>query len=84
MWLAYHDRLLTKVRLQKLHIYVDTDECCLCDTAEAETIQHLFVDCRSVSAVRNALSLWAGINILRKEARQKWKVEAGDNSRRKL
>lgn len=36
-WLVVQGRLLTKVRLQRLHIQVETIDCCICKTQEPET-----------------------------------------------
>lgn len=42
VWLAIKDRLLTKIRLQKLKVSVDGIQCDLCGVHDAENTQHLF------------------------------------------
>lgn len=69
MWLAYQNKLLTKERMQRLHIPVagDTD-CCLGAMDLIETQQHLFVDCTWIAEIRGAISRWSGIQIPTKSA----------------
>lgn len=70
VWLPYQDRLLTKERMQRLHIPLDNEDCCLCDEGVKETSMHLFAGCKWISEVRTMLSHWAGIHIIQGDATQ--------------
>ncbi|KAK4711376.1 hypothetical protein R3W88_005889 [Solanum pinnatisectum] len=63
VWLAYQERLLTKERLVRLNIPIDTNQCCLCEEDQEETQMHLFAECRWIAEVRSKLSSWLGIAI---------------------
>lgn len=67
MWLAVHDRLLTKARLQHLHMHVEIVACCLCQQAQVETSRNLFVDCAYAKSVRDEVILWSNITLFAEE-----------------
>lgn len=66
VWLANQNKVLTKKRLQRLHIPVADNICYLCDEGKAKNPQHLFVECAWISEVRQGLSNWSGIYITNK------------------
>ncbi|XP_075091940.1 uncharacterized protein LOC142172073 [Nicotiana tabacum] len=57
-WLAVQDRLLTKERLKRLQIYVEHDQCCLCDQMLEESSRHLFTDCIWIRKLKAELACW--------------------------
>ncbi|WMV42830.1 hypothetical protein MTR67_036215 [Solanum verrucosum] len=71
-WLAYQNKLLTKERLQRMHIQVENTVCCLCDDGVDETDQHLFAECKWINEARTVLATWMGIDIPQKA--RNWKV----------
>lgn len=80
-WLAYHNRLLTRERLQQLHIPVNDTSCCMCNDQVDETAQLLFMECSWSKEVRVTVMQWAGIKlsggdvplVLRSIKKDKWK-----------
>uniref|UniRef100_M1B343 Non-LTR retroelement reverse transcriptase n=1 Tax=Solanum tuberosum TaxID=4113 RepID=M1B343_SOLTU len=65
LWLAYQGRLLTKDRLQNMHIQVENAACGLCEQESAETHQHLFTECHWGNTMRKDLANWMGVILLR-------------------
>lgn len=66
MWLKPQGRLLTKERLLKIHVHVETVYCCLYEAQAIETNYHLFVECHWLKIVRSQLIQWTNVK-LRKE-----------------
>ena len=60
VWLAIHDRLKTRTRLQSMGINMDMN-CPICDNAD-ETINHLFFECVYSSKCYQAIHDWIGVN----------------------
>lgn len=55
VWLAVHDRLLTKERMQRLNTPIGNTYCCLCDKQAQETNKHLLWQCKYIKAVKQGL-----------------------------
>lgn len=53
--------MLKKERLQRLHIPVKDNTCCLCEEGIAETHQYLLMEYNWIPEVSNDLSTWSGI-----------------------
>lgn len=49
---------------------MDSDKRCFCEADSIETSYHLFADCSWISEVRNALGAWAGVRIVKADAKQ--------------
>lgn len=63
VWMANQKKkLLTKERIQILHISLAHNTCSFCEGGAVETMQHLFVNCECISEVRNELSNGQAIN----------------------
>lgn len=69
-WLAYQNKLLTKERLQRMHIQVENTVCCLYDEGMDETSQHLFTECKWITEARTALATWVGVTVPQKTFKQ--------------
>lgn len=63
-WLTVKERLLTKGRLVRLNIHVDSLHCCLWTSTNVETAEHLFVECLWINTIKEALVQWLGVNML--------------------
>lgn len=70
IWIAYQNRLLTKEKIQRINILVDSEEYYLCDERIKEMSKHLFAGCKWISEVRSELENWAGIHIIQADAKQ--------------
>ncbi|XP_019263377.1 PREDICTED: uncharacterized protein LOC109241112 [Nicotiana attenuata] len=70
IWLANQDRLLTKKRLLRIKIPVANGSCSLCDQGRLETQAHLFAECSWITAPRNGVSIWLGIQLQEKGIRE--------------
>ncbi|MCD9639202.1 hypothetical protein HAX54_023580 [Datura stramonium] len=47
-----------KERMERMHIHLDDDTCCLCDDQSRETASHLFGSCTWFKQVLAEVSLW--------------------------
>ncbi|KAL3330100.1 hypothetical protein AABB24_034118 [Solanum stoloniferum] len=63
VWLAVQGRLLTKDRLQRMNIPVDTITCSLCDAQAVETQYHLFSVCDWTKRLVTTMAQWTGVQI---------------------
>ncbi|XP_075106858.1 uncharacterized protein LOC142179868 [Nicotiana tabacum] len=70
LWLASRKRLLTKERLGRLQIQIDSTMCELCYDLKEETQRHLFYECGWTTELRDKLETWSGIKIEGKEVLQ--------------
>lgn len=61
IWLANHDKLLTKERLMRLHIPVADVTCSLCDRGRLKSQLHLFAECKRIEEVENDIYNWMEI-----------------------
>ncbi|KAH0704370.1 hypothetical protein KY285_018648 [Solanum tuberosum] len=70
MWLVVHQRFLTKGRLAHTNIFIEDMSCCLCDTHDVETSQHLFKDCLWFKLARDEVLQWVGVTLPNGEIKQ--------------